>query len=85
MTPYVIIATFNQPFKNGVNTLVTDHTIKTTMEDCLSWVDHFTACNDCDKAEKLATSSDGLLTVYYAAKGDDWFEFQIYREDDIEL
>lgn len=85
MTPYIIIATANTYMGNGIHTMVSNHTIKTSMESCGEWVNLIADMHNCTNLAKKYESEDGRLTIYVAKSHEGWMEFEIWRESDIEL
>lgn len=83
MTPYIIIATMNKHVGDKLDTIVMGHALKTNLEDARHWVDIFAEICKCETL-KYGYEDARLISATGMIK-DGWVDFDIWKEDDIEL
>lgn len=90
MTPYIIISTKNTFSKNGIHTMVSNHALKTNLQDCLHWIDTMNKAHGLVGNRETFKNEDESYIVYEAQFTNEdgehgWVEYEIWKENDINL
>lgn len=90
MTPYIIICKRKAVQENGcIHTMVSNHALKTSLDACKRWINLMSEVHNFTDLQQIYESKDGRLVSYRAqlsTEGErEWVEFDVWKEEDINL